>query len=126
MKQRYKSRVAWLYPQKPKIKNATTSFADKDTHEEEGIPFYCDVFEKTARVQEITSNMYRTVTETVVKTDADLEFNKFDRIAFIENPVNDVNSQDFNTIMNSIKKPRFVKGSKYRTKDVYEWELRIS
>lgn len=125
-KQRFKTKIGYLYKRNPKIKNATVSFADADTHSTEGIPFYCDVKEKTYRVQEPMSNMYRAVTETVVFTDAELDFEQHDRIAFVKNPVNDVNQQDFSSIMSAVQKPRLEKGSKYRTRDIYTWELRIS
>jgi|LGOV01.1.fsa_nt_gb hypothetical protein len=125
-KQRFKSKIAYLYKKKQKIKDITISYADTDTHETEAIPFYCDAIEKTRRIEVPLSNTYRTVTETVIRTDEDLNFEKHDRITFEEYPSNDVNSEDFSMIVSAITKPRFVNGSKYRNKDINTWELRLS
>jgi hypothetical protein len=126
MKQRYKNRIAYLYPKKPRIKSETVSFADSDTHVTEGIPFYCNVIEKNRRVEIPLSNTYKTVTETILKTDAELSFTEHDRITFQEYPENGVNNEDFSMIVEAVKYPRFEKGSKYRNNDVYTWEIKIS
>ena len=126
MKQRYKDKVAYWYPKKQRVKDATISYADTDTHEESGVPFYCNVVELTRRVEVPMSNTYRTVTESLIKTDAQLDFTEHDRITFQRNPNNDVNSQDFSLIVSAVSKPRLQKGSKYRTNDPVTWELRVS
>lgn len=126
MKQRYKNRVAWLYKKSAYIKDATKDYSDTGMYDTDGMPFYCNVIEKARRVEVPMSNTYRTVTETIIKTDAQLNFEEHDRITFVENPVNDVNTEDFSLIVSAVKRPRFEKGSKYRTNDIYEWEIRIS
>jgi len=84
------------------------------------------VLEKNRRVETLQANSYRTVTETIVKTDTDLNYEEYDRITFQKYPQNDVNVQDFSFVMSAIKKPRLEQGSKYRKKDICTWEIRLS
>ena len=126
MKQKYTQKIGYLYKKKPYIKDATKSYKDADTHESEGTPFYCSEFQKTRRVEVPMSNAYRTVTETILKTTAQLDFEEHDRIAFVENPQNNVNDQDFSNIVSARQIPILEKGAKYRRQDYYEWEITIS
>jgi hypothetical protein len=126
MKERYKNKVAYLYKRKAYLKGETKSYGDSDTHETEGIPFYCNVFDKIRRVEVPLSNTYKSVSETIIKTDSQLTFNQHDRITFQEYPENTVNNEDFSLIVEAIQKPRNEKGSKYRHQDYYTWELKIS
>lgn len=126
MKQKYKQRIAYLYKRKPYVKDATKAYADSDTHASEGIPFYCSVFQKSRRVEVPMSNSYRTVTETIVKTTEQLPFEEHDRISFVKVPQNNVNQQDFSSIVSATHVPLMENGNKYRTKEYDEWTLVIS
>jgi hypothetical protein len=126
MKQRYKEKVGYLFKRKQYIKGDDKPYTDTTSHEVEGLAFYCNVREKSRRIEVPMSSTYRTVTETVILTSSQLNFEEHDRISFTPTPRNDVNQQDYNTIVSAIQKPVLMKGSKYRNQDYYEWELRVS
>ena len=123
MKERYKEKIGYLFKKNQYVKDASKTSSMYAT---EGVAFYCNVYEKSRRVEVPMSNTYRTVTETVIKTDSQLNFEEYDRIAFTATPRNDETQQDYNMIVAAISKPRNTKGSKYRSGDYLTWEIRIS
>jgi len=121
MRNKYTNNIMYLF------KKLTNEKGQSDiNYSQQGIPFYCNIETRRKSTTTPMSNVLMGVTEDIVKTTTQLDFEQYDRISFKNVPQNNANATEFSSIASVMEKPYNEKGNKYRTKRYKEYWLTLS
>lgn len=123
IKQKYINDIAYLFKKKDVNKSDTD---ETPLLSSQGTPFRCNVESKSSGSFSGGANFIKGSSGMYVLTTTQLNFEEFDVIAFTDSPRNDVEQNDFNTILSIEKKPYMEKGNRSRNIRYYEYKIKIS